>query len=281
MVTKEAWLALILSGAKTMEIRNRPAQAGPIWIGHGGKIYASAEITECREMTQEEFEKTRAQHRHLSTMSSGSKLYGLLLANIVQRTQPTEYYQKPASELWTFFKTAPDDKIPRRTASKRTATMPALRDQQEAGNSAKETEDGQLPEDDDKDEETHGRPYEHQLHGYDYTCTLEEEVQQFVQAVMHQELQPEQLKWWQDTLKERCRYHRFPCRAWFELVYQWQPPIMSTTPDTNDGAQGPRPRTSQSHPTPTCSIPCYVPILLHWEQNTSPAPRPSIRFHRL
>jgi len=121
---------------------------------------------------------------------------------------------------------------------------------------------------------------------------LQQEVQEFVYAVMYHELEQEQLQWWQDTLKERCRYHRFPCRAWFELVYQWHP--VTATMQPGNRQMNPRPDgqhtpaagisgtpSSQAHPAPTCSIPCYIPVLLNYEQSASSTQAPSVRLHRV
>ncbi|CAE7336622.1 unnamed protein product [Symbiodinium sp. CCMP2592] len=129
--------------------------------------------------------------------------------------------------------------------------------------------------------------------GQAYYYSLHEEVQQFVQAVMYHELEQEQLKWWQDTLKERCRYHRFPCRTWFELVYKWQPVLAPPQPASSARAEGdraqplaadgpPQPQSSQARPTPqSYSIPCYVPIMLNYEHDGCPGQKPSISLHRV
>ena len=42
LVLKEAWLALILSGEKTLEIRGAPLHAGQYWLGCKKQIYARA-----------------------------------------------------------------------------------------------------------------------------------------------------------------------------------------------------------------------------------------------
>ncbi|CAE7613092.1 unnamed protein product, partial [Symbiodinium microadriaticum] len=285
MVTNEAWLAVILSGTKSMEVRRAPVQTGPTWIGHEGQIYASANITECRELSEEDYEKSRAQHLHLSRMKTGDRLYGLLLTDIVQLTPPVEYYRRPTRSIWEVFKTGPDDKLPRGKAAKRHLHMPALQDHEtgvENKDNSTRTNTAEQEEDDDDDaddinDEKGGPPQG--LHEHDYGYTLQEEVHQFVQAVMQQELEPEQLKWWQDTLKERCRYHRFPCRAWFELVYQWHPPTTPAQPAPGQGTQRPwtqqvvedavsRAQSLQTRTSPTTySIPCYVPVLLNYERN--------------
>ncbi|CAE7483200.1 unnamed protein product, partial [Symbiodinium sp. CCMP2592] len=131
MVLKEGWVALILSGTKTMELRNQPAKTGPIWIGFEGRVYAHAEISDCRQMSQEIYEETRAQHRHMGKMKQGDSLYGLVLTNLVQLAHPIDYYQKPATVLWENFRTGPDEKLPPRRASKRAQEMRALQDARE------------------------------------------------------------------------------------------------------------------------------------------------------
>ncbi|CAE7602040.1 unnamed protein product, partial [Symbiodinium sp. CCMP2592] len=131
MVLKEGWVALILSGTKTMELRSQPAKTGPIWIGFEGRVYAQAEISDCRQMSQEIYEETRAQHRHMGRMKQGDSLYGLVLTNLVQLAHPIDYYQKPATVLWENFRTGPDEKLPHRRASKRAQEMRALQDARE------------------------------------------------------------------------------------------------------------------------------------------------------
>ena len=167
MVTNEAWLAVILSGTKSMEVRRAPVQTGPTWIGHEGQIYASANITECRELSEEDYEKSRAQHLHLSRMKTGDRLYGLLLTDIVQLIPPVEYYRRPTRSIWEVFKTGPDDKLPRGKAAKRHLHMPALQDH-ETGvenkdnsthtNTAEEEEDDNDDDQDDINDEKGGRP---------------------------------------------------------------------------------------------------------------------------
>ena len=166
MVTNEAWLAVILSGTKSMEVRRAPVQTGPTWIGHEGQIYASANITECRELSEEDYEKSRAQHLHLSRMKTGDRLYGLLLTDIVQLTPPVEYYRRPTRSIWEVFKTGPDDKLPRGKAAKRHLHMPALQDHEtgvENKDNSTRTNTAEQEEDDDDDaddinDEKGGRP---------------------------------------------------------------------------------------------------------------------------
>ena len=45
LVLKKKWLRIILSGEKTMEIRNRPLREKRYWLGCKGTIYASIETS--------------------------------------------------------------------------------------------------------------------------------------------------------------------------------------------------------------------------------------------
>ncbi|CAE7485976.1 unnamed protein product [Symbiodinium sp. CCMP2592] len=298
MVLKEGWVALILSGTKTMELRSQPAKTGPIWIGFEGRVYAHAEISDCRQMSQEIYEETRAQHRHMGRMKQGDSLYGLVLTNLVQLAHPIDYYQKPATVLWENFRTGPNEKLPHRRASKRAQEMRALQDAREDDETSeidespgcKNTEEEDRRGKDGGDATRPSTEREPQELGCDYT--LQEEVRQFVRAVMYRELEQEQLAWWQDSLKERCRYHRFPCRTWFELVYTWRPAIHAPEPRPNEKAERPQPQEvlaeSFSHPrgpqpqhAPTYSIPCYIPVLLSYEHNGSSAQKPGTHIHRV
>ena len=114
MVIKEAWLALILSGTKTMEIRSRPAATGHTWIAYDGLVYASAEISRCVELSEEDFEGTRGQHWHIGKAPPYETLYGLLLENVVKLRSPVPHYRKPAHCKWTCYKTQQEDRKPRK-----------------------------------------------------------------------------------------------------------------------------------------------------------------------
>ena len=114
MVVKEAWLSLILSGTKTMEVRGKPAGTGHTWIAYDGLVYASAEIAECILLSKDDFEKTRGQHRHIGKAPPFETLYGLVLRNIEELATPVLHYRQPASCNWASFKTQQEDRKPRK-----------------------------------------------------------------------------------------------------------------------------------------------------------------------
>ncbi|CAE7336614.1 unnamed protein product [Symbiodinium sp. CCMP2592] len=139
MVTQEAWLALLLNGWKTMEVRSSPAPPGPIWLGYAGRLYGSATISECRKLAPEDFESTRDQHRHVGRINQDDTLYGLLLTDVVPLAQPRDFYRPPTSKSWEVFRNGPEEKAPRKKNHKTPGTLDnALRDRTEGGEGAED-----------------------------------------------------------------------------------------------------------------------------------------------
>ncbi len=140
--------------------------------------------------------------------------------------------------------------------------------------------------------------------------TLQEEVREFVHAAMYRQLQPEQLRWWQDSLKHRCRLHRFSCRTWFQFIYDWQPTEdpqrllrqqqrehqlqqEDPGPDPNQLLHASQEIESawetavsqaswQAEPTQTYATHFYIPVMMRFEtSNAQPASRSRLLVHRV
>ena len=134
MVIKEPWLQLILNKLKTMEIRCSPAEPGKTWLAFDGQVFGAAYISNCVQITREEFEATREQHQHLGDMPPHAKVYALTLQNIVRLESPVPHYRPPTTAPWTIFRTEPAEKAIRGPKRKRalqasqegTAVLPIL-----------------------------------------------------------------------------------------------------------------------------------------------------------
>ena len=64
LIVKPCWLQLILSGAKTMEIRGTAYRPGKYWLGHQRQILAVAQLGKpLRVSTPEQWISLQPQHR--------------------------------------------------------------------------------------------------------------------------------------------------------------------------------------------------------------------------
>ena len=120
MVMKEAWLQLVMHGLKTLEIRGAPAALGKTWLGCDGQIHGAANIVDCSIITDEGFQVTRAQHRHLGEMPRYKKTYALTLQDVTPLEPCIDYYRLPATAPWATFRTGPTSRARRSGARKRT-----------------------------------------------------------------------------------------------------------------------------------------------------------------
>ncbi|CAE7252471.1 unnamed protein product [Symbiodinium sp. CCMP2456] len=48
------------------------------------------------------------------------------------------------------------------------------------------------------------------------------ELAEFVQSALSHRWEPAALRDWQASMQRRCLLHRFPCRLWYEFIYEWQ-----------------------------------------------------------
>ncbi|CAE7244798.1 unnamed protein product [Symbiodinium natans] len=119
MIIKEPWLQLILNKLKTMEIRCSPAELGKTWLAFDGQVFGAAYISNCVQITREEFEATREQHQHLGDMPPHARVYALTLQNIVRLESPVPHYRPPTTAPWTIFRTEPAEKAIRGPKRKR------------------------------------------------------------------------------------------------------------------------------------------------------------------
>ena len=119
MVMKEAWLQLVLNHLKTMELRGAPAPLGKTWLGCDGQVHGVATIVGCAIVTIEDFEATRALHRHLGDMPRYKKTYALTLQDVTPLPRCVDYYRLPATQPWAVFRTGPDNMAARAARRKR------------------------------------------------------------------------------------------------------------------------------------------------------------------
>lgn len=119
MVMKEAWLQLVMNRLKTLEIRGGPAALGKTWLGCNGQIHGAANIVDCSILTEEHFQTTREQHRHLGEMPRYRKTYALTLQDVTPLDPCIDYYRLPVTAPWATFRTGPTGKARRSGAQKR------------------------------------------------------------------------------------------------------------------------------------------------------------------
>ncbi len=95
LVLRAHWLELILSGAKTMEVRCRRLQPGPCLLGSGGQIFGEAEIGPgLRISTAAEWRSLRAEHRVETDEPPYAKTWALPVVNVT-RFERTVAYRHP------------------------------------------------------------------------------------------------------------------------------------------------------------------------------------------
>ena len=64
LLLKQHWMALVLDGSKTMEIRGKRLKAGVAYFGRKGTIYACATLGDAIEIRDtQQWDSLRCQHR--------------------------------------------------------------------------------------------------------------------------------------------------------------------------------------------------------------------------
>lgn len=114
------------------------------------------------------------------------------------------------------------------------------------------------------------------------------ELAEFVQSALSHRWEPAALRDWQASMQRRCLLHRFPCRLWYEFIYEWQVepepadpyPYVSTGTPTVLSPAG----TSRAQQT-LCEIRvCAAPTILISSTPTPGGPvagHLSVHIHRL
>ena len=114
------------------------------------------------------------------------------------------------------------------------------------------------------------------------------ELAEFVQSALSHHFEPILLRDWQASMQRRCLLHRFPCRLWYEFIYDWhveaQPSITYTYPEPDT----PDMFTSRLY-SPAQQMQCEIristtPVISMTAQTNQSTPETgqlSIRIHRL
>ena len=123
MVVHEDEIPLIFSGKKTMELRGRKVKLGPTWVAVEGYIYGQVLLVKAQQLTKEEFQDMRDQHRWpLDNPPRSKNLYGISFIQPKKFTEPIPFFRQPRRSPWALFRRHEND-LPR--PSSRTGQKPA------------------------------------------------------------------------------------------------------------------------------------------------------------
>ena len=100
LVLQKQWLDLILQRKKTLDLRDKSAQLGTIWLTHQSDIYASARVTRCEELSVAEFRRLRDQHCVQSPDPPYKRTYGLWLEDVRPLPDPKPFVKLPGQVNW-------------------------------------------------------------------------------------------------------------------------------------------------------------------------------------
>ena len=115
------------------------------------------------------------------------------------------------------------------------------------------------------------------------------ELAEFVQSALSHRMEPVLLHEWQASMQRRCLLHRFPCRLWYDFIYDWQ---VGAEPSRNYMYYPVPERSFMSAPTvvtPTQQTLYEIrlgttPVIFLTARTTLAEPvagQPSVRIHRL
>ena len=95
LLLKQNWLALVLAGDKTMEVRGKRLRAGKCFFGWKGAIYASATLDDAIEIPDaQQWESLRHLHRVPGNVLPYARTFGLPI-NGVERLNPPIPFHHP------------------------------------------------------------------------------------------------------------------------------------------------------------------------------------------
>ena len=95
LLLKQNWLALVLAGDKTMEVRGKRLRAGECFFGWKGAIYASATLDDAIEIPDaQQWESLRHLHRVPGNVLPYARTFGLPI-NDVERLNPPIPFHHP------------------------------------------------------------------------------------------------------------------------------------------------------------------------------------------
>ena len=92
LILREHWLALILSGEKTLEIRSKRLKQGDIWLGYQKEIVGKAHLGEAIFIdSTEAWNERRSQHLVETRILPYKKTWGLPLAKVSRLRKKVPY----------------------------------------------------------------------------------------------------------------------------------------------------------------------------------------------
>ena len=119
LVLREPWLAKILSGEKTLEIRSRACRHGRVWLGCGGKVYGCVDIVDTETLTEQEFrDKGALHHWPADEPVPYNKIVGWTLSGARALEPPLPYWRPRTAIGWNLFREKEDD-LPPQSRKKR------------------------------------------------------------------------------------------------------------------------------------------------------------------
>ena len=119
LVLREPWLAKILSGEKTLEIRSRSCRHGRVWLGCGGKVYGCVDIVDTAALTEQEFrDKGALHHWPADEPLPYNKIVGWTLSGARALEPPLPYWRPRTAIVWNLFREKEDD-LPPQSRKKR------------------------------------------------------------------------------------------------------------------------------------------------------------------
>lgn len=107
LIIKQKWADLILDGKKTVEVRGRKTNVrGTIGIIKSGskKVYGTAELFQCVELTNEYFDLWKEKHHinlsYEQLIKIYPKPYAWCLRNVEKFDVPIDYEHKHGCVIW-------------------------------------------------------------------------------------------------------------------------------------------------------------------------------------
>ena len=100
LVLQKQCLDLILQKKKTVELRDKSAKLGMVWLTHKTQIFAHATVTRCEELTVENFRLLREQHCVQTPDPPYKTTYGLWLQDVSLLPEPKAFRKLPGQVGW-------------------------------------------------------------------------------------------------------------------------------------------------------------------------------------
>ena len=92
LVLKQNWLALVLDGDKTMEVRGQRLKAGAAYFGWKGAIYASATLGDAVAIRDvQHWDRLRSQHRIPGNVMPYKRVFGLPIQSVKRVSPPIPF----------------------------------------------------------------------------------------------------------------------------------------------------------------------------------------------